>query len=284
MAAQRVLQALRLLEDLLQHEVVEPAPLDRGQVPLDLVDRLVDEVRLEVADAIAVAAQHRHLAVVEVHHRAGVLQQRRRVRRHEELPVAHAHEQRRALPGRHQHARLVGRDEGEPVGAIDVAQRRRDRFLEVARVELAHEVREHLGVGLRLEHVTAALERLPECPGVLDDAVMDDRDPARLVGVRMRIGGGGRAVRCPARVPDAERAGGRGALQPLLQVAQLARRLHDLDPVTVHDRQAGRVVAAILHAAQSVDEQARRLARPDIPYDTTHRSLLLNQLPRGADE
>jgi hypothetical protein len=283
-ATKRVLQALRLLEDLLQHEVIEAIPLDRRQVPLDLVDRLVDEVRLEVPDAIAVTAQHRELAIVEVHHRAGVLQQRRRIGGDEELALAHAHEQRGSLAGRHQYARLVGRDECKAVRAVDVAQGRCDRFLEVARIELAHQVREHLGVGLRLEDVTPALERLPDVSGVLDDAVMDDRDPARLVGVRMRIRRGGRAVRGPAGVADTQRAGGRGTLQPLLEHAQLARRLHHLDTVTIHDREAGRVVAAVLHAAQSVDDQARRLAGADIPYDATHRSLLVNHLLRSAHQ
>ena len=44
------------------HEHVA-TPLDRGQVPLDLVDRLVDLPGGQGAHPIAVGGQHRHLAV-----------------------------------------------------------------------------------------------------------------------------------------------------------------------------------------------------------------------------
>ncbi len=44
-AAHGVLDAVGLLEDLLEHEVLEPAALDGGEVPVDLVDRLVDVAR-----------------------------------------------------------------------------------------------------------------------------------------------------------------------------------------------------------------------------------------------
>ena len=43
--------------------------------------------------------------------------------------------------------------------------------------------------------------------GVVDDAVVHDRDPAGLVGVRVGVGVGGRAVRRPAGVADPGRAG-----------------------------------------------------------------------------
>ena len=155
-AAKRVAEALRLLADLLEHEVGEAVPLHHRQVPVDLVHRLADPRRLQVAHPVAVAREHHQLAVVEIDDRAGVLQQRGGVRGDEPLVLAHAHEQRRALPGRDQHARLVGRDEGEAVGAVHFAQRGRHRFLEVAVVVLAHQVREHLGVGLRGEVVTPA--------------------------------------------------------------------------------------------------------------------------------
>ena len=187
-AAKRVAEALGLLADLLQHEVGVAAPLHRGEVPVDLVDRLADSGGLQVAHPVAVAGEHHHLAVVEVDHRAGVLQQRRRVRGHEALVLADAHQQRRALPGRHQHAGLVGRDEGQTVGAVHVPQRAGDGLLEVALVELAHQVGQHLGVGLRLEGVAALLQRLSDGARVLDDAVMDDGDPPGLVGVRMGVG------------------------------------------------------------------------------------------------
>ena len=207
-AAERVAEALGLLADLFQHEVGVAVPLHLSQVPVDLVDRLADPGGLQVPHPVAVAGEHHHLAVVEVDHRAGVLQQRRSVRRDEPLVLAHADQERGSLAGRHQHAGLVRRDEGETVGAVHFAQRRGDRLFEVALVELAHQVGQHLGVGLGREAVAPALESLPDRAGVLDDAVVDDGDAARLVGVGMRVGRGRRAVGGPAGVTDADRAGG----------------------------------------------------------------------------
>ena len=200
-------EALRLLADLLQHEVRRSRPARSCARSQSIwLTGLSMRVGLEVAHPVAVAGEDHHLAVVEVDHRAGVLQQRRGVGGDEVLVLADAHQQRRALAGRHQHARLVGRDDGEAVGAVDVAQRRGHRLLEVALVELADQVRQHLGVGLGGEGVAARLERLPDGVRVLDDAVVDDGDPAGLVGVGMGVRRGGRAVRGPAGVADAERA------------------------------------------------------------------------------
>ena len=275
-AAQRVAEALRLLADLLQHEVRVAAPLDRGQVPLDLRDRLADPVGVQRAHPVALAGQHHHLAVVEVDHRAGVLEQRRGVRRDEPLVLAHAHQQRRALARRDQHVRLVGRDEREPVGALDVAQRERHRLLEVAAIELADEMRQHLGVGLGAEGMAALDERLPDRGGVLDDAVVDDRDLAGLVGVRMRVGRGGRAVRGPAGMPDAEGTARQIAVELLLERGQLAGGLVDLEAVAVDDRDAGGVVAAVLEAPEPVDEQVRRWAGTDVSDNAAHSAWILS--------
>ena len=48
----------------------------------------------------------------------------------------------------------------DAVGAVDVAQRRGDRLLEVALVQLADQVRQHLGVGLGVKDVAAGEQRL----------------------------------------------------------------------------------------------------------------------------
>src|SRR5690606_6038480 len=114
------------------------------------------------------------------------------------------------------------------------------------------------------------LQHLPDGAGVLDDAVVDDRDPLVLVGVRVRIGGGGRAVGGPAGVPDADGAMRHGVGQLLLQRTQFARRLPDLQPVAIDDSDAGGVIAPILQATKSLHQDPGCFPRPDIPDDSTH--------------
>jgi len=78
-AAHRVLDALRLLHDLLQHEVREAALLDLLQIPIDAADAFLDRLRIEVGDAIGIARQHCHLTVVQVHHVTRVLENGRHI-------------------------------------------------------------------------------------------------------------------------------------------------------------------------------------------------------------
>ena len=61
-----------------------------------------------------------------------------------------------------------------------------------------------LGIGLGRKRIALGGKFLAQRPEILDDAVVDDREPRR--GVRMGVGFGRLAVRRPARVADADRA------------------------------------------------------------------------------
>src|SRR5688500_3331895 len=74
--AHRVLDGGWLLEDLLQHEVLEPAPLDLAEVPVDLAHRPRHLVRVEIDDAVAAAIDHREIPVIQVDDLSGVLEDR----------------------------------------------------------------------------------------------------------------------------------------------------------------------------------------------------------------
>ena len=63
-------------------------------------------------------------------------------------------------------------------------------------------MREHLGIGLRLEHDALSFQACPQLRCVLDDAVVHDRVTVRGVAVRMRIAVARFAVRGPARMCD----------------------------------------------------------------------------------
>ena len=271
-AAQRVAHALGLLQDLLQHEVRVAAALDGGEVPVDPRHRLLLFHRVEVEDAVVAGAHHRDLAVVEIHDRARMREDGRGVRSHEVLAGADRHEQRRAVPRRHDRVGLTGREHRDPVRAVHLVQRARHRLDQRApfRDVLLDQVRQHFRVGLRAEHVAALGEGRAERAGVLDDAVVDERERAAAVGVRVRVDGVGRAVRGPAGVGDARVAGRQRRAQLLLERADLARGLVHLDPAVRHDRDARRVVAAVLEPLQPLEQQRGRVAGPGVAYDAAH--------------
>src|SRR5205085_9003661 len=64
--AHRVLDGLRLLEDLLQHEVIEAAFLDLVEIPIDAADPFAHPARVEVQHLVSVAREHTHLAIVQI--------------------------------------------------------------------------------------------------------------------------------------------------------------------------------------------------------------------------
>src|SRR6478672_471733 len=87
----------------------------------------------------------------------------------------------------------------------------------------------------------------------------------------MSVWSGGCAVSGPARVPDTNGALGQVVQQLALQHRELAGGLHDLEAVPIDHRDPGGVVAAVLQAAETFQQQSGSLARSDVANDTTHR-------------
>ena len=96
---------------------------------------------------------------------------------------------------------------------------------------VADQLRDHLGVGLGLEAVALGDQLVAQHLEILDDAVVHDRDAARLVGVR--VVAGRRAVRRPAGVADPDHAGQRLLLERPLEVDELpSARRRSMPPLT----------------------------------------------------
>ena len=135
-------------------------------------------------------------------------------------------------------------------------------------------------VSVSLASSTPALAQLVAQRGeVLDDAVVHDRDSAGGVEVRVRVGVGGPAVRGPAGVAEPE-AGCRQRVQVqfLLQVGELAGLLAAGQFAVGDDGHAGRVVAAVLEAAQPLEDDLEGRLVTHIPNDSAHVSRFLSAL------
>src|SRR4051812_47132612 len=108
---------------------------------------------------------------------------------------------------------------------------------------------QHLGIGFGDKPMSVALERGPQCGGILDDAVVYQCQTAAAVGVRMRIAAGGCAMGGPAGGRKAAAAGEGLAPQQFVQTDAAPGELAGRDSRPVLYRQARRVVAAVLEAA-----------------------------------
>ncbi len=189
----------------------------------------------------------------------------------EVLALAEAHNERHVQARADEPIRLGGVHRGDGVGAVCLAQRHTYCIGDVALVGLFDEMGQRLRVGVRAELVAAIAQSITERLEVLDDAVVDDRDLARAVGVGMGIQVIRPAVRRPARVREANRRRGSGIDQRRSQVGQLAGALLDKHVAVARDeRDAGRVIAAIFEPGEAFHQDGRRLTRPDVADDSAH--------------
>ena len=262
-----------LLVDLLEHEVAVPALLGHDRVPRDVRHRPLHRPAGERLEPDALPGHDGHLAVLENQDVAGVRQDGGHVRRHVVLAVAEPdHHAAGAGLRRDEGAGLPVREHADRVRATDLLEREAHRLGKTARLGpvLLDQVRQYLGVGLRLEQVTFGLEPGLDRQIVLEDAVVHDDDGARAVGVRVSVLLRRPAVRRPPRVPDPERAVERALPEHRLQVAQPAGAPPDLEHPVGHHRDPRGVVPAVFQPLEPVQDDAGGALSPDVPDNPTH--------------
>ena len=271
-AAHGVADRLRLLEDLLEHEVAEAGLLGHGRAPVDGGYRFVKECAVvHTQNRVCAPAEHHHLAVVEEDHLAGEGQEGRDVRGDQAGVRGHAHDQRAVVAGRHELIRGPGPEHADGIRALDPGERGAHRGDQVAVEAVLDQMGDDLGVGLRGEHVAPGHEFAAQGAVVLDDAVVHHHQVAGAVGVRVGVGLGGCAVGGPAGVPQTDGAGHADVLVDHgLQVGEFAAGAVAHQPVVEPVDQPGRVVAAVLQPAQPLEQYRHDPPRPHIPHYSAH--------------
>ena len=187
------------------------------------------------------------------------------------LAVAIADRERRALAGADQQIFLAGEQEGERERAAQPRQRRLDRLdRRSCRCFISSVTRCAItSVSVSVANLAPLLLQLvAQLAEILDDAVVHDRE--LLGGVRMGVVLGRLAVGRPAGVADADRAGERLAVQPRLEVAQLALGAPARQRAALERGDAGGIVAAIFEALERVDELPRHRLTAENPDNPAH--------------
>src|SRR5690606_6126528 len=110
---------------------------------------------------------------------------------------------------------------------------------------------------------------------ILDDPVVDHRDVATTVHVRMRIPRRRSTVRRPTRVRNPIRPLQRtGTLEQLLEAAQPTGDLVRREGVGRRDTEADGIIAEIFEPPQTGQEDGQRRTLTDVTYDPAHFLLL----------
>ena len=214
-----------------------------------------------VEDLRAVAGDDHPVAFLEIGDLLGQRRERQRVGAEIGLALAVADHQRRAEPRADQHVGMLR-------GRRSPARRRRAAAAappctascgRCARLDLlGDQMRDDLGVGLALERAAARDQLLAQRLEVLDDAVVDQRDFAGRV--RVRVVRGRRAMGRPAGVGDADRRPARDcAPSSRTRLASLPSARRRTSCAVVHGADARAVIAAIFHPPEPVDQPVRDL-------------------------
>ncbi|MDF9863451.1 hypothetical protein M2437_002433 [Methylorubrum pseudosasae] len=256
--------------DFLRHEVAVVALVDEESLRRDSLARPAHHGTGDVVNLGTVAGQDRPITLFEIGDLIGEGRERERVRSEIGLALPEADGQRRAVAGADQEIVLAREQEGQGEGAVQARQRRLDgsHRPEPLLHQVADELRHDLGVGLALEARARCFEFALQLAEILDDAVMDHRQP--LGGVRVGIGLVGASVRGPAGMADADRARKRRLGQLELQVRELALGPAAVEPAVIQGGDAGRIVAAILEPPQRLDQRVRDRLTPDDADDSAH--------------
>ena len=219
---ERAAHDLGLLVNFLRHEMAMLALVDQKGRGLRADTRALDPGVRGVVEFGALAGQHDPVAFVQISDVLREGRERQRIGAEKHLALAPTDGERRTAPRADEQVRLALEQEGERKSAAQLRQGGGDRL--DRGIAALHFFRNQMGddfrVGLGVELVALATQRLAQFAEILDNAVVNDGDA--LIGVRMRVGFVGAAVRRPAGVADAAVTLQRLAGEPIAEIAQLA--------------------------------------------------------------
>ena len=119
-------QRVRLLEDFLLHVVVVGSQFDGVGRELRFDHRTLDGRAIDTGDAMGGAGDLGAVAVVEIDHAAGHLQQGGSIRGGIDTVIGETEQQRRAFAGDDDATGVVFTHDGQRVGALQFGKRRAD--------------------------------------------------------------------------------------------------------------------------------------------------------------
>gem|GEM_PF-3013895 len=254
-----------LLVDLLEHEVTILAALDGVGGQIAFADRARGGRAAGVRDLDGLTAHLGDVALLEKHEAPGHGQQRRHVGRHEIFIDAKPDDDRTSGPGEHHTVRIAFGYHRKSIGSLQLGD-----GLAHSRVQIGGSgqmimdaVRDHLGIGFRIEAIAQVDEPGTQRLVILDDPVMDDGD-AVAGHVRMRVSRCRHAVGGPSGMGDSDVAVDGVSGERGLERVHFAHRAHSSQstPGRQH-RKSGGVVAAVFETPQTFHQDGNGVALRD---------------------
>ncbi len=280
--AHRVFNRLGLLEDLLEHVVLEVTFVDVSHLMIERADGRRELTGVAVMQIDARLRDDGNLVIGHVHDLIGVTDKRTGIAGDEVLAFADPDHQRTAGPRDHQHVGVLPKQDREAIGALEPAECRLHspqtgidfRGITAALSQLVELLRQHvgdrLGVGLRAEDVSLRLQLAAERIVILDDAVVSEHNFALSPLVRMGVGIGRASVCRPAGVTDAQCAMDWLRFDERGEIAHASGPFADVEVFLIMDGDARAVVPAVFEAVQPLEQKGGRVTITDIADNAAH--------------
>ena len=178
---------LGLLHDLLEHKVLISALFRVRDVPVHNAVFLLHWAPQGIVDRDSLPGQHGDLAVLHVGDLPGILDQGGDVAGQHVEPVAVAQHQRAVLPGGDQLFRVLGADDAQAVGPLDSVEHFLHRIQDIPLIVIVQQLGHYFRICLGVEVNALCLQKLLDFHVVLNDAVVDHGDAARVTEKRMGV-------------------------------------------------------------------------------------------------
>ena len=255
----------------------ESSLVQHADIEVYLLDAYVHLVGSERADLqILATAAYGDFLVIEVNYPVCVACDGGGVAGDEKLAVAFSqpYRQRAALARSDYRAGFVAVDHCNRIRAYNLLQGGTYGACQVGIMFLPcifYELQQHFRVCFAAEGESLLLELLPQCSGILDDAVMHHCKVSALGDMRMRVDLVGDAVGGPAGMCYAKAAGAVVPLHHLLQIGDFAYGLIDVQfSFFVKNRNSCGVVTAVFEPVKAPDQNRICLAASEISNNSTH--------------
>jgi hypothetical protein len=135
-----------------------------------------------------------------------------------------------------------------------------------------NQMRDNLGIGLALERPSARGQFIAQLLEILDNAIVDQRDFARRM--RMRVACGRRAVGGPAGMRDTDIARRIVGFQDRNKVRKLALGAPTDELAIMHGAHPRAIIPAIFHPLQPIDQPVRNRGFANNSDNSAHGFLL----------
>ena len=166
---------------------------------------------------------------------------------------------------------------------MQLRHRRLQRLEQVAVVQAVDQVHDDFGIGLAVEHIAFGLQLLAQRIVVFDDAVVNQRDAARVAGtgieaafadavaeVGVRVVNGWRAVCGPAGVGNASRAFKVLGADLRLQFGNAGGAACPFQTASMYG-DAARVITPVFQALQALNQDGNDVLRRNACHDAAHK-------------